>query len=245
MTGLPPPIPVPQDVSGFVRPLVAPERCFLLVIDKQRWFCGKESPFHTGRQLVDATRRVSNADMLIEAARTSGVPVIWTQTTEGDPDRAPANALELWERQAGEPRLRQDDYAFGFEGLGPLASERVHVKHQPDPFSVSEFVESLRSTSRDTAVLCGAYAARCVLVTAAGAFRHGFNVVAASDAVLPHPMCSGEQEVFEAVVTTTMGSVVRAGDLAAHWRKAQQPVRPLLREPLGADCTQLTAAHSH
>lgn len=116
--------------------LLAPERCVLLVVDKQRWYLDAAvSPFLTDEDAGAVAAEVARHDGFIALCRESGIPVVWTKMSEGD-DHAPPNVLARWALRPDAPRLRRGDVGFAFAGAEPLPGEAVLEKVYPDAFSV-------------------------------------------------------------------------------------------------------------
>lgn len=199
--------------------LLAPERCVLLVIDKQRWYLdGDISPFLAGVDSKVLLEEVEAHDNFISSARASGVQIIWTVMTEGD-DHAPANVLSRWTLRPSEPRLRRGDPGFEFAGASPLSDEMVIDKTYPDAFSETELTDHIRDLGRSTVVLIGTYAGRCVLATAFGAQGRGLDVVVPKGLAKPHPRQEHEEQVFLAVIDSVVGYVMEPSAILDRWRR--------------------------
>jgi nicotinamidase-related amidase len=89
----------------------------------------------------------------------------------------------------------------------------------PDAFAVAELDRRLAGLGRDTVVLIGGYAARCVLATAFGAQRHGYHVVVPRGLAEPHPRHVEEEAVSLAVIDSIVGYVVEPEVVAKSWRR--------------------------
>lgn len=197
--------------------LLAPQQCVLLVVDKQRWYLDPSvSPFLGPDDQPVARREIESHDRFIEAAREAGVPVIWTQMTEGD-EHAPDNVRARWTRRPSEPRLRRHDAGFEFAGGGPRAGEPIIEKTYPDAFSAPALAATIADLDRSTVVLIGSYAGRCVLATAFGAQERGLDVVVPRGLAEPHPRQEHEEQVFLAVIDSVVGYVLEPAEILAQW----------------------------
>lgn len=205
--------------------LLAPERCVLLVVDKQRWYLDAAvSPF-LAREDADAVAlEVSRHDRFIDLCRGSGIPVVWTVMTEGD-DHAPPNVRARWTRRPDAPRLRRGDAGFAFAGAEPRSGEAVFEKVYPDAFSVDALQGCLQRLARTTIVLIGGYAARCVLASAFGAQSRGLHVVVPRGLAEPHPRHRQEEAVFLAIIDTVVGHVLDPEALERRWGRPPPPGR--------------------
>lgn len=200
--------------------LLAPERCAVMVIDKQRWYLDPAvSPFLAGAEEQVAAEELSRHDRFIDASRAAGVPVVWTVMTEGD-DHAPENVLARWRRRPEEPRLRRGDAGFEFAGGQPTSDEAVFEKVYPDAFSVRGVERHLNSIGRSTLVVIGGYAARCVLATAFGAQALGLHVIVPRGLAEPHPGQVHEEQVFLAVIDSVVGHVLDPEQILRRWNQA-------------------------
>jgi len=162
----------------------------------------------------DAVHRIGE---LVDAARTGGVPVVWTRTVEGAPDSPPVLATR-WDLAPGEPRLLRGSPGWDWASAQPAPGELVVDKLWPDACSAPELTDWLRARPELVAVvLVGAYAARCVLATANGLARLGRVVLVPGGLVVPHPGCPSEAEVAEHVISTTLGYVLDPTDIRQRW----------------------------
>ncbi|MFT4187776.1 MAG: isochorismatase family protein [Aeromicrobium sp.] len=199
--------------------VLAPGRCVLMVIDKQRWYLDPAvSPFLRKEEMSEMRRAVAELDDFIEVARDAGVPVCWTTMTEGD-DHAPPNVLARWERRPEEPRMRRLDGGYEFVGASPASGDSVFEKVYPDAFSSAALEEHLSTLGRTTLVLIGGYAGRCVLATAFGAQNRGYEVVVPRDLAEPHPWQNHEEKVFLAIIDSIVGQVRSPREIADLWRR--------------------------
>lgn len=197
--------------------LLAPDRCLLLVVDKQRWYLDSSiSPFLDEDDEGVARREVEAHDRFIEATRAAAVPVIWTRMTEGDHD-APGNVRARWLRRPNEPRLARHDPGFDFAGKGPAPGEPVIDKTYPDAFSTPALATEISDLDRSTVVLIGSYAGRCVLATAFGAQSRGLDVVVPRGLAEPHPRQQHEEQVFLAVIDSVVGYVIEPASILRRW----------------------------
>jgi nicotinamidase-related amidase len=161
---------------------VRPGRCALLVIDMQNDFVREGGVM----EVPLARQCLPNIRLLVAAARSSGIPVIFTQHVLYDTfDVSP---LET----ALQPRLKKEGMRDGSHGaqiveeLRPRPDEFVIRKHRYDAFYNTNLETILRTAwglnTVDTLIITGTVTSICCESTARSAFMRDFKVVFASDA---------------------------------------------------------------
>jgi nicotinamidase-related amidase len=163
-------LPVPE-IPFHDRVALDPATTALVVVDMQNDFVTE------GGTLVvpDAAGTVPAIATLLDAARSAGARVVYTQDTHGpdDPEFA------IWPEHAREG-------SWGWEivdGLTPGAGETVLRKPRYDAFYGTPLDHLLRVWGVRTLVVCGTVANICVHYTAASAALRWYDVVIPRDAV--------------------------------------------------------------
>jgi len=171
-----------MSVSG-LRKIVVPERevseevhldpatSALLVVDMQNDFVDPR-----GRLFVpSAPDSVPRVKLLIERARSSKVPVLYTQDWHlpDDPE------FKIW----GEHAVAETWGSEIIADLAPGPRDLVVRKQTIDPFYGTPLDHYLRLLKVDTIVVAGTVANICVLQAVSGASVRGYNVVYPMDAV--------------------------------------------------------------
>lgn len=105
----------------------------------------------------------SNINILVDKARSEGVPVVWVQHSDDD---MPQGSPE-WQYA---PELKQDD------------SEPVVHKSYGDSFEGTDFEEVLAGAGVGHLFVTGAETDACIRSTIHGAFTRGYDVTLVSDA---------------------------------------------------------------
>lgn len=200
--------------DAVVGELLSTQKCVLVVVDAQRWFLAPEHcPFPGPIQSFQPGVKI------IAAARKAGVPVVWTASVEGGAG-SPETVRRRWAARPGEPVLDVDDPAFEFVPPGPEPAEPVFLKHLPggqdgDLFGAT-MSEHFRA-GRSTAVICGAWAGRCVLAVSLRLQSSGFDLVAAVDAVVAHPSHPHEHSTFVATFDSVVGFALPSRKIRQAW----------------------------
>ena len=153
--------------AGFNGRLEFGRRPALLVVDVVQAYLLPDSPLYAG---VEAA--LASNIRLIEAARTAGVPVVFTRVlyTAGGADgglfyrKAPALSAYLEGSPLG---------AFA-PGIQPRPDEVVVTKQYASAFFGTSLASTLRAFEVDTLVIGGFSTSGCVRASALDALQHGF-----------------------------------------------------------------------
>ena len=161
--------------SGFNRRLGFGDRPALVVVDMCRAYFTPESPLFLDRPEV-----VDRCHALLDAARASGLPVIWTRV-EFEPGGADGG---VFYRKVGALSVfdRGGDLGGWVDGLEPIAGELVVTKQYASAFFGTSLAATLTSRAVDTVVVCGVSTSGCVRATALDACQHGFVPIVVGDA---------------------------------------------------------------
>jgi nicotinamidase-related amidase len=134
----------------------------LLVIDIQRGaFDGVRCP-----PIDRAQELVRSASILIQSARSGGVPVVFVQHCEGP----------------GEPFEQDSPHGEIHEELSPLPGEVIVRKRASSAFEDTELSSVLARLGVRSVVVCGLQSELCVANTSKAALDLGYEVRVASDA---------------------------------------------------------------
>jgi len=150
---------------------VDPARTALIVVDMQNDFVSDGGSL----RVPDAEATIPAISALLELARGSGMPVVFSQDThrEGDPE------WQIWPEHA-----REGTWGWQIvDALTPRDGETVLRKVRYDAFYGTPLDHLLRLWGVDTLVLCGTVANICVHYTAASAALRWYRVVVVEDAV--------------------------------------------------------------
>ena len=165
------------DTRGFGGRQGAGARSAVVVVDFIEGFTNAES-----KLACDADSAVAATRELLDAARESGAPVLFTTVAyeDDDLDRAAnfiAKAPALATLRPGSPWIEVD------ARLGRKPDEPVLVKLFASAFFGTTLDERLREAGCDTVIVTGASTSGCVRATAVDALQYGYRVLVPRDAV--------------------------------------------------------------
>lgn len=178
------------EAAGFSGRLGWGERPALVVIDVCRAYVDPDSPLYAGVE-----EPCASAARLVEAARTSGVPVIFTRVeyepggVDGGMFFSKVRALRCFER--GNP------LADWLEEPRPLEGELVVTKQYASAFFGTSLAATLTAMGADTVVLCGLSTSGCVRATGIDAVQHGFRPMVVADACGDRAIGPHEANLFD------------------------------------------------
>lgn len=162
----------------------------LLIVDVARAYVEPGSPLYVGN--ADALR--SN-ERLIAAARTAGVPVVFTRVVyqPGGVDGG------LFYRKVPALRCFQDGEPLGDfpASIQPLPGELVVTKQYASSFFGTALASSLRANGIDTLLITGYSTSGCVRATALDALQNGFIPFVVRDACGDRHSSPHEANLFD------------------------------------------------
>lgn len=146
---------------------IAPARSALVLIDCQVDFGAPDGAMaRRGADVTSAQAALAKAQVLADAARAAGVPVIFVRLLTGG---EPGPCVE------GTP-------GAGFAGPQPCPGERIVTKSRYSAFSRTGLAEQLQAQNIDALVLAGLTTECCIASSAWDAFERDFHVFIARDA---------------------------------------------------------------
>lgn len=162
------------------RPAV--RRAALVVMDIQNDFCAPgglavryaEAPEHL-------ERAVANSELLVEYARSAGIPRIFVRSLMDNKYKLP-KLLDRHRRLGLKEQIcREGTWGAEFYRVAPRANECVVTKHTNDAFLYTFLEPLLRKAQARTVILCGLYTELCVEDTVRAALQRGFHVIVPED----------------------------------------------------------------
>lgn len=151
-----------------------PARAAVLVHDLQRYFVRSFAP---GSPAI--TQALAATSAVLAAARSAGVPVLYTaQNGDQDPARRGLQG-DLW---GPGMTAHPDDTAIVAE-VAPQPGEAVLTKHRYSAFVRSDLAERLADAGRDQLLIVGVFAHVGITATAYDAFQREIRPFVVADAV--------------------------------------------------------------
>ncbi|MFF3286602.1 isochorismatase family protein [Streptomyces sp. NPDC003023] len=191
--------------AGFGSAVHRGSRPALVVVDLTRGFT--EPRFPTGS---DLTRTVEATAQLVAAARTGGVPVVWTVIAY-TPAEADGEAITWLAKAPGMRALREGGEAVALDPRLPYEKQdHLMVKKGASAFFGTPLASLLTGLGCDTAVVCGATTSGCVRATAVDAVQYGWPVLVPADACGDRAVGPHEAALFD--VQAKYGDVVDMED---------------------------------
>jgi bifunctional isochorismate lyase/aryl carrier protein len=160
--------------EGKVAWRIEPTRAALLVHDLQQYFLDFYDPAQPPiPELLEHCAR------LIAAARTAGVPVLYTAQPGGQAPEDRALLNDFW----GEGIPDRPESTRIVDAVAPQPGDTVLTKWRYSAFKRSDLEARLRAMGRDQLLICGVYAHIGCLMTAAEAFMLDIRPFLIGDAI--------------------------------------------------------------
>lgn len=167
------------------------ERPALIVIDLVQGFTDPEKPLG-----ADLSAQLAQTRRLLEAARSSEIPVYYTTVSYEARDM---HDTGIWAKKmaglmtlrAGQPEVEVDP------SLGRLPEEPVITKKYASAFFGTDLLARLNSLRVDTLLLVGCTTSGCVRATAVDAVQNGLRPMVVGEAVGDRSQAAHEQSLFD------------------------------------------------
>ncbi|MFJ3473556.1 isochorismatase family protein [Microbacterium maritypicum] len=164
---------VDEHPEGRVDWTLDPTRSAILVHDMQQYFVDAFADADGPVGLA-----IGHIARLLDAARTAGVPVIYTAQPAGQDPVDRGLLSEFW-----GPGLQDEESAAIVDELRPVAGDTILTKWRYNAFIRTPLRETLAAQERDQLVIVGVYAHIGCLLTAADAFMNDIRPFLVADAV--------------------------------------------------------------
>jgi nicotinamidase-related amidase len=198
------------------------ERPALLVIDVTVNFCGdRPEPILKSIERwrnscgEAAWEAVPSIQLLLTAARTAGVPVIYSAGLDTPPDPVYSG------RWADKNSRRNEDTTKAKAGgneiiqpIAPQAGDIVIRKTKPSVFHGTPLLDYLVDLEVDTLVCCGVATSGCVRSTVLDAFSYNFRVAVVEEATFDRIEASHALALFD--INCKYGDVVSLDDATSY-----------------------------
>ncbi|MEO0132210.1 MAG: isochorismatase family cysteine hydrolase [candidate division WOR-3 bacterium] len=173
-----------QEIKKLIGPyqhkklILAPKHCALVVIDMQNDFFDPGSPAYT----ENAQEIVPNIKRLIQVARESKIPVIYTAHAHQDP-KIDGGMTALWwdEINLKKSLVEGTRGAAIIPELAPLPHEKIIYKHRYSAFYNTDLELYLRGLKVTDLIVTGIMTEICVESTVREAFMRDYRVFVVAD----------------------------------------------------------------
>jgi ureidoacrylate peracid hydrolase len=159
-----------------------PRYAALIVVDVQNDFVSPEgSAGKRGDDVGAATAMVPNLVRLIEEGRRVGLTIIYIRTTHSDWTDTPSWIYRT-SQKSGLSTCREGSWGAEFyDGISPLPSERVVIKHRYSAFINTDLNTVLRARGIQSVLVCGVATNVCVETTARDGYMYDYYVTMIDD----------------------------------------------------------------
>jgi maleamate amidohydrolase len=196
--------------AGFTGAFELGDRPAVLVVDFSRGFTDPACPLG-----VDMRQELERTGRILEAARASDVPIVFT-TIAYDPAALEATA---WLRKV--PSLAQltpeSPWVEIDSRLGRLPHEAVLTKTGASAFFGTALHAMLAARRVDTVFVTGATTSGCVRATVVDAVQHGFSTFLVTDCVADRSRGPHEANLFD--MTAKYADPVTAEEVVVYLRQ--------------------------
>ncbi|KAJ7768970.1 N-carbamoylsarcosine amidase [Mycena metata] len=171
--------------SGFSNKMGWGQRPALLIVDACVAYWAESSPLDLSSNPAGAAS-LASMKRLLDAARASSVPVIWTRVEYDQADMSDAGMFWLKSKSLNIFQ-RGDERGWGgwveAAGLVPTpGSEVVIVKKYPSAFFGTDLSTRLHVLGVDTVVVCGVSTSGCVRASVLDAMQYGYRPMVVEEA---------------------------------------------------------------
>jgi ureidoacrylate peracid hydrolase len=191
----------------------------LLVIDVQNDYAHHDGWFGSrGYDLTQVDATLPRIVTLIDGARASGVPVLYTRNWHRPETDSPAMVAHL-ERggmtQQSRPALAESWGAQLIDAIEPRAGEEIVNKFRYDAFLGTNLEYLLRARSIDTVVCAGVTTNVCVESTARAAYMRDFHVFLVDDGCAAYDRATHDAGVRN--IGRSFGQIAHVDDVIWRW----------------------------
>jgi ureidoacrylate peracid hydrolase len=159
-----------------------PRYAALIVVDVQNDFVSPEgSAGKRGEDVAAAMAMIPNLTGLIGQARKVGLTVVYIRTTHSDWTDTPSWIYRT-SQKSGLSTCREGTWGAEFyDGIAPLPSERVVIKHRYSAFINTDLNTVLKARGIQSILVCGVATNVCVETTARDGYMYDYYVTMIDD----------------------------------------------------------------
>jgi ureidoacrylate peracid hydrolase len=159
-----------------------PRYAALIVVDVQNDFVSPEgSAGKRGDDVGAAMAMIPNLTGLIDQARRVGLTIIYIRTTHSDWTDT-ASWVYRTSQKSGLSTCREGSWGAEFyDGIAPLPTERVVIKHRYSAFINTDLNTVLKARGVQSVLVCGVATNVCVETTARDGYMYDYYVTMIDD----------------------------------------------------------------
>jgi ureidoacrylate peracid hydrolase len=154
----------------------------LIVVDVQNDFVSPEgSAGKRGDDVSAAVAMVPNLIRLIDEARRVGLTIVYVRTTHSEWTDTPSWIYRSSQKGALNTCREGTWGAEFYDGISPLPTERVVIKHRYSAFINTDMNTVLKARGVESVLVCGVATNVCVETTARDAYIYDYYVTMIDD----------------------------------------------------------------
>lgn len=206
-----------MDILKSLKERADPKNAALVVVDVQNDFVSPNgSAGKRGEDVSAALAIMAPLSSLINEARRVGLTVVYIRTTHSEWTDTPSWIYRT-SQKAGLSTCREGTWGAEFyDGIAPLPTERVVVKHRYSAFINTDLNTVLKARNIQSVLVCGVATNVCVETTARDAYMFDYYVTMIDD-------CSAAYEAKLHLSTLDnmrrhFGLVASSKDIIETWR---------------------------
>jgi ureidoacrylate peracid hydrolase len=159
-----------------------PRYAALIVVDVQNDFVSPEgSAGKRGDDVGAAIAMIPNLTRLIDQARKMGLTIVYIRTTHSEWTDT-ASWIYRTSQKSGLSTCREGTWGADFyDGIAPLPSERVVIKHRYSAFINTDLNTVLKARGIQSILVCGVATNVCVETTARDGYMYDYYVTMIDD----------------------------------------------------------------
>lgn len=159
-----------------------PRHAALIVVDVQNDFVSPQgSAAKRGEDVGAAMAMIPNLRRVIEEGRRVGLTIVYIKTTHSEWTDSPSWIYRTSQR-SGLNTCREGTWGAEFyEGISPLPSERVVIKHRYSAFINTDLNTVLKARAVQSVLVCGVATNVCVETTARDGYMYDYYVTLIED----------------------------------------------------------------
>ena len=171
-----------MDILKTLKDRCDPRYAALIVVDVQNDFVSPEgSAGKRGDDVGAAIAMIPNLTRLIDQARKVGLTIVYIRTTHSEWTDT-ASWIYRTSQKSGLSTCREGTWGADFyDGIAPLPSERVVIKHRYSAFINTDLNTVLKARGIQSILVCGVATNVCVETTARDGYMYDYYVTMIDD----------------------------------------------------------------